>query len=800
MMLLANVESNPGFPILFTGVPLAWAVLFVACCAAACLWAYRRWAPSLSRRQRWLLTVLRILIIAVLFLLWTKPVLNITHMTPVREALIVLIDHSLSMTINDARQTPEDVKRAEIATGALDPSKGLEQAVAGGGDRPSLTRADLLEAIRTNKKLNLWPRIAEKTDLLTYSFSRDTEPLGTYKKDEDNGADPVEMVRLQDFTGETTALGDALRSALDANRGRSLAGVFVISDGVSNAGLPPMEAALAAQSDGLPIYAYGIGVSQPRDLAVRTLDGPNIGFVNERVEYTVNLHAGNLAGRTVNLVLSANGKEVDRKMVTIAEAENISETLGFIPDEGGETEIRITAEPVEGESNPDNNQLTTKLRVLDAKIRVLYIEGSPRWDFRYLLSTLLLDRRLEVDAFLFNTDASIDRMPDSPFLKELPTSKDDLFGYQIIILGDVDPEDLGERMELLEQWVGEVAGGLIFLAGPEFNPIAYVGTPLQALFPVELLPNQDSAQYLLRYPDLRPLRLTEAGQTSRYFQADPNPLANRRIWNSFPGVRWTASVGPAKPGAEVIAVDPDPSKATGAGPAPVIAMQNFGAGQVIYFGTDETYRWRSRTGESIYLGFWGQIIQSLSLHRLSGASQLVQLRTQSPRYFVGEDVTVSGRIYQKNYEPLATPSVAATLTSVENESGGEGTKRELSLAMNPANPGEYSTTFKVDEPGIYRFTSFLDAEAVVDLEIVEPRIELLDPAMNTALLQALATASNGKFLREEDLDGLPELLTERTKTVRNYEKIRLYESVWWLILLVGLLCGEWTLRRLWQLK
>ncbi len=799
MIPLATTESAPGFPILFNGVPLAWAVLATACCAAASLWAYRRWAPTLSPRQRWILSILRILTLAVLFVLLTKPTLDITHMTPVREALIVLLDQSLSMTISDVRQTPEDVKRAGIAAGSLEPAKGLEQAPPG-GNRPSITRANVLEAIRTNKKLNLWPRIAEKTDLIVYSFSREAEPVGTYTKDESDGADPADVVRLKDFAGETSAIGDALRTALDANRGRSLAGVFLLTDGASNAGLPPLEAALAAHADGLPIYAYGIGVTKPRDLAVRALDGPRIGFVNERVEYAATLHAGNLAGQTVNLVLSADGREVDKKKVVLSEVESVTETLGYVPIKGGDTEIRLTAEPVEGESNPDNNLLTTTLRVLADKIRILYIEGSPRWDFRYLLATLLLDHRLEVNAFLFNGDPSLDLLPDSPFLKELPASKDELFGYQIIIIGDVNPIHLGERMEFLEQWVGEVAGGLIFLAGPEFNPVAYAGTPLEALLPIELLSNPDLAKYRLRYPNLRPLRLTEAGEASRYFQADPDPLANRRFWTSFPGVRWTAAVGPAKPGAEVVAVDPDPTKSTAAGPAPVIAMQSYGAGQTIYFGTDETYRWRSRTGERLYIGFWGQIIQSLSLHRLSGASQLVQLRTDMPRYFVGEEVTISGRIYQKSFEPLTTASVPAKLASVEEEPASEKKERDLSLAMNPAKPGEYSVTFKVDEPGTYQFTSAQDPKAAVKFEVVEPRVELLDPAMNTELLQSLAAATNGKFLREEDLDGLPGLLSERTKTVASHEMIPLYESVWWLVVLVALLCAEWTLRRLWQLK
>lgn len=802
LAFLAATTAGSEASVLFTGLPLPWAVLAILVVGAANFWAYRRWAPDLAQWQRAALMALRLLATALFFLLLAKPIISLSHEVPVRGALIVLLDKTLSMTIPDARISPQDLVRAGIATGALDPKKGLDQPAPAAGDLKKITRAELLEALRVNKKLNLWSRLAEKADLIVYDFSSEAGALGGYRKDSSAGGDPAEAVKLKDFTGKTTALGDSLRGALNANRGRSLAGVLLVTDGANNAGVPPVEAALAAHADGVPLFAYGVGVTQPHDVVISSLEGPRIGFVNDRVEYKASLEAGNLAGRNVTVTLSAGGEPVDKKTVAVTGPGPMEVSLGYTPAKAGEVEVVATAAPLEDEVNKDNNSASATLRVLGEKIHVLYIEQSPRWDFRYLLATLQRDRRLQVKAYLFDGDPGLDKLPDSPFLAELPSTKEGLYANQIIILGDVDPKRLGEeRMDLLQKWVGDHSGGLIFLAGPAYDPFAYANTPLEALLPVELGAVKDPAKFKTRYPNLRPLRMTDAGLHSRYFRADPDADQNRRIWNSFPGVRWTAAVGPAKPGTEVISVDPDPSKATSSGPAPVIAMQNFGAGQTIYFGTDETYRWRSLVGEKYYITIWGQIIQSLALHRLTGASQLVQLRADQPRYFVGDQVTISGQIYQKNFEPLATASVPGKLVAGSKEAGqGGGEARDLSLAAVPGKRGEYEARFKAEKAGVYQFSCVQDPKAVVEFEVVDPQAELLETAMNAELLESMAKSSNGKFLREEDLDSLPDLLQARSKTIPQFDQIKLYESPWWLVALVGLLCLEWMFRRMWQLK
>ena len=160
-----------------------------------------------------------------------------------------------------------------------------------------------------------------------------------------------------------------------------------MTDGANNAGLPPEEAAELAKQAGLPLYTYGIGITGPRDIIVRDLAGPRGAFLKERAEFGVKVRAPGFTGQSVKLRLRANGKQVDEKEIVLSGEGETEYRLGFEPQEKGEMRMEASIEPIEGETSATNNAATTRLRVLDNVVKVLYIEQEPRWDFRYLLST-----------------------------------------------------------------------------------------------------------------------------------------------------------------------------------------------------------------------------------------------------------------------------------------------------------------------------------------------------------------------------------------------------------------------------
>lgn len=226
---------------------------------------------------------------------------------------------------------------------------------------------------------------------------------------------------------------------------------------------------------------------------------------------------------------------------------------------------------------------------------------------------------------------------------------------------------------------------------------------------------------------------------------------------------------------------------------PVFAMQGYGSGKCVYFGTDETYRWRSRTGEKYYSILWGQIMQTLALQLLDGASPLTQLRTDRKQYDAGDRVSISGNVYTGNYEPLVVPSLEGVLTRLP-----DGPPRAIHLTATGRN--FFRAEFEAAEPGSYTFHTTRDPSGVLRFEVVDPDRERTQTALDERTLKSMAAATGGKFLREEVLHTLPDLVAAAGIRVASHRKLELWNSPWLLAVLLALLASEWLLRRLSRLK
>jgi hypothetical protein len=451
------------------GLNPGWAFMIFLLLAAATYWSYRRFAPDVSWLRRGALVIFRLALIAIFLALLVKPVLNITINDPVRQKLLVLLDASQSMAFADKRERPDDVKRAAIAAGLLDPDKGLEQSLpADASSVKNLSRWDLLGKLTANEKLALWPRLAKKADVEIYRFGRDAAnaALQTDSGDELSASTVTNLLRTIHPDQPATAIGESLREALQESRGQPLAGIFVVTDGGNNSGLPPAEAAHFAREQNVPLFVYGMGVVTPPDLILQDLTAPKLAFVKEKINVKAKLrYRGITDKKSVTAILKAGDKEVDRQTIPLDQAEESDVEFSFVPMEIADLKLEASVEALPEETIVGNNTTSTKLQVIDNKVHVLFIEQEPRWDFRYLLEYMQRDRRLAVRCVLIDGEPGLDKFASSPFLPGLPDDRKTFFENEVIIIGDVTPTDLGEtRMKIINQWV-EAGGGIFFLAG-----------------------------------------------------------------------------------------------------------------------------------------------------------------------------------------------------------------------------------------------------------------------------------------------------------------------------------------------
>lgn len=769
--------------------------------------AYRFSPAHLSRSRRFLLTALRSVFLGSLLFLLLKPVIAFTVEGSVRRLLVVLCDNSASLRIPDPRLSKTDQVRAAIARNLADPAGGVGQSLSGSDAQAvsRLPRLDLVKGVLENPRMNLLARLHKHFDLAGYQFGAAVADLpldgafpGTNGPAITGASNTTSWANHLDGRQSGTAIGDAIREVANRKRGQPLAGVLLITDGANNSGSAPLEAAERLRSEGVPLHIYGVGLTAPRDVIVANLLAPEVTFVDEELDITVRVRGQGLAGQTAAVKLKLGAQEYQQNITFTGAGEQVV-TFPVVPQTIGEMEIQASIDPRSDEAVTDNNLKKQRIRVIDSRINVLLVDQSPRWEFRYLQAMLLRDRRVNLKCYLVEEDPSIARVEKSPYLSSFPTRREDLLKYDLVIFGDVDPRFVTPtQQEYLNELVSKFGGALLVVAGKRYTPHAYRRSSLYPMLPVEFEGSGVEAATDSNAND-KPIRLelTSAGRSSPMMRLGDNELKSRELWQQMPPVYWVSRVSRPKPAAEVLMVDPDPLRESRFGKMPVIALHQYGLGQVMFVGTDNTWRWRRNSGDAYYSAFWGQLVQRLALPRLLGGNKRIQLSADRQNYLAGDRVTLFGRLYSLAFEAIQEPVVKGRFTRK-----GQDRQTGAEVLMRPIEdqPGLYRGEFIAGVPGDYQFSVDVDPASPLEFSVIEPQFELGETAMNETLLRQMAKATAGGFYREEDLYKLPELLNSKTEKVRSPLEVDLWASPLVFVFLIVLATVEWVLRKLSYLK
>ena len=732
--------------------PETWGVfaaVLVGILAILSWWLYRKSPQEVKGGRRFTLTVLRVAFFALLAALLLQPVLLLTLEREVRRTLPVLVDGTGSMAIE-----------------------------AGGTNRIGEVGARLEDeggrAVLTS--------LQEDLDVPFFSFS-------------EAGLAPVEGAGAIVPGGDRTSLGDTIVSTLERFRGSSLAGIVLVTDGGQNDGVPIEEARALLQKEGVALYAIGVGDPEARDVAVEDVEVREVLLADDAAPVSVQLRSQGMKGRSGRLVFTLGGVEVAEEEVTFDDDGPLEVSTLFIPKRPGEypLEVRFEADGEAGEALARNNTARASLRVVDRRLRVLLVDQAPRWEYKYLEAMLLRERRVDLSCFLFEADREIASTPGSPYIDRFPLRPEELFEYDLVILGDVDPRFLSESHQLLlGDYVAQAGGALVVVAGKRFLPDAYARTELERLLPVELAGTSLGSSAAVASRPIR-LSLTELGRASVMLQLGDDPEASAALWSRLPPIYWTSRVSRAKPASDVLLVRPD---AGGERPMPVVVHHRYGSGEVLYIGTDNFWRWRRNVGDRYHSTLWGQIIQRMAGSRLLTESPRVTLRSSSRTYSRGDRVRVYARLFARNWERREDPVIPAVLVNAQDPDR----RHEVSLRAVPGAPGMYRAEFSAGDPGNYRLALGGDEISTLDFTVRDDNRELARASMNAGLLRDLATQTGGVFLTLDTLDQLPAAITERSARLTSLAEVELWSSPLVFALLVLLITIEWIVRKYSELK
>jgi hypothetical protein len=769
-----------------------WLVLSVLIASAALLLAvYLRESPSAARPWKVLLAAMRLALVGIVLVMlygWTVQ----RHRTDLPDVVIVL-DDSASMALVD-----------QYHDKALAETIGRRLAAAR-LDEP--TRLNLAKALLLERDAALLERLAERYNLKFYLAATTARSLAG-----DRDLLPAEL-RALPADQPASRLGDSVREVLEAQRGRPTAAIIVLTDGVTTEGKPLSEAAQYARRKSVPLLLVGLGSDQAvRDQRLSDLLVDEVVFVGDLVNFDFKLTAEGYTGKSSVRLLEARsvseGAEAPPEVVAQQEVQlepqgdAQSIRLSHRPDKQGEYEYTLEVVPREGEANIENNRLVRKVTVREEVIRVLLVQAYPSYEFRMLKQ--ILQRELnkdqpaegktrgfrtvlqEADLEYVDTDKTAERL--------FPVSKDELFSYDVLIFGDVNPSLLSPSiMQNIYEFVTIRGGGLAFIAGPRYTPLAFRDTPLAPLFPMDLdtvrIPDPDA----IVVDSFRP-RLTPLGQASPTMQLADSPAANEKLWReALAPLRWYASVNDLRVGVRVLAEHPTEVGDDGR-PLPIICLQFMGAGKVLLHATDETHRWRFRSGDAYFARYWIQTIRYLCRAKLLTSGRTAELTTDRDEYRRGETVGLRVRFLDDRLAPQADDGV----TIVVQREGGQ--RRSVTLRRNTTDRGVFEGTAGQLPDGQYRAwiasPTLAGQPPAKEFTIVAPPGELARTRMDTAELTGAAKVSLGKFYRFEEADKLlDDLPRGRQVRIESLPPRPIWNAPLLAGLFIVLIGAEWLLRK-----
>lgn len=760
--------------------PVWFALVLAALLALVFIWFYRREERGPSKLSWLALVALRLL--AVWLLIWMMfGWLQQRHRTEPAD-LIIGLDDSASMAFGDDQWDSSafaKLKRFRPADRTTKPSR-----------------------FEIAKWLLVQPRSGWLSNL---SNHYDVKVVLVADSVRELSAEQISGIEGLSPNRPASRLGTGLRSLCEAQRGRPTAAIVLLTDGVTTEGPTISEAADLARQRAIPLYLVGIGSDKPvRDLRLSDLIADDIALVDDVVIVTCQVHATGFAGQksSVRLTRSDTGETLAEQAIVIPrDAERASIRLSFRAPAVGEYPLQVVAAPLAGEADVENNRLPHNLTVHDATIRVLLVQGYPSYEYRYLKNLLFratkpggngTDKAFSLTTILQEADrewAGSEPTAATVF----PLQRDELFKYDVIVFGDADPAFVGGAASAnLVDFVRERGGGVLFIGGSRYMPLAYHTSPIAKLFPFDVSSVSIPPDTLLS--DSFKMQLTPVGQLMPQCQLLSNPEENAQVWRSLPPLYWQMDVPNASPAARVLVEHP--TRLSGHGQRmPLVLLQYFGAGKVVFHATDELFRWaRFDESEEFYSRYWLQTIRYLGRAKLLGNRSPAEISVDRQQFVPGEDVPLRVRFWQAG----AAPQPPHTVTVVVEQDNGP--KQEVALQAQETNPPIFSGSVSALAPGRYRiWLAAPNLEPPVtprSFTVARPAQEQSRRALNAGDLERAATISRGRFYTLKNVDRmLAELPRGQRIRVESLPPEPVWNSSLVAALFVMLLTSEWILRK-----
>jgi uncharacterized membrane protein len=740
--------------VLLGGWP-AWALAVLIVVAAGGLallirWRLRRATPELQSWRGWLIWGLQSALVAIVLLLLWQPAMTVSELSSRQNIIAVVVDDSRSMGIADSN----------------------------GKTREAAALAALSDSVLAGLQKRFQTRV--------YRLGRElTRVDGTQE------ISPVEPA---------THIGDALKQLATETADLPVGGILLLSDGSQNtagtggSGIS-LDAVQALRNRRLPVQTVGFGQEEhTHDVEIEDVSVAASATANARIVATISLTQQGYTGQKAKLAVRDREKSLAEREITLqADGRVQTEPLFFPIGAAGAKSLTFSVEPLPGEENLANNAVTRPILVKDAKRRILYVEGEPRWEYKFIRRAEEDDPTVQLVSMLRTSENKIYRQgirDPSELADGFPARPEDLFSYAGIIIGSVDANYFTPlQQQLLREYVDHRGGGILFLGGRySLSDGGWGASSLNDLLPTFLPTGNHNF-----HRNAATVELTPEGLDSPITQILDDPEKNAQRWKKLTYLADYEDAGAPKPGATVLA-----DLKAGRRKLPLLITESYGHGRTAIMATGGTWRWQmsEALGDPSHDLFWQQL-----LRWLIAESPGPVVASMPERLFMDEGLArLTAQVRDRQFLQAANAHVTAHIL------GPEGMNALVDLTPSEETPGLYQTEWTAEKSGTYVAEVIAESAGtqpqelgrdVVTFQREDGVAENFHTEQNRHLLEQLASETGGRYWKSSDLENLPRDISYSEAGI----SVRSTKEVWDMpivfVLLLGLPIGEWLLRRKW---
>ena len=702
-----------------------------------------RAAPRLRNWRAWLIWGLEAAMIALLLLLLWEPAIAVSELKSQQNIIAVLVDDSRSMSIADA-----------------------------GADGATARETAAVQALG-----RLLPGLEKKFQTRTYRL--------------DSTLTRMEKPGQWHADAAATHINAGLRQLVAETSDLPVGAVVLLTDGAENSGGIDLETINALHNRRLPVQTIGFGKEKAtHDLEIDDAVVAAKAMADSRMTATVSFHQYGYAGQKATLDVKDGDKLLATREVALdRDGVDQSETMFFNAGDAGVKSIGFALEPLSGEDNTANNAVTRLVDVSAEPRRILYVEGEPRWEFKFIRRAEEEDKGVQIVSMLRTTENKIYRQgiaDPSELADGFPTRAEDLFKYQAIILGSVEADYFTPvQQELLREFVDKRGGGLLFLGGRfALGDGGWASSSLADLFPT-FLPNQKGTFHR----ESATVQLTPAGAESPITRLLDDRAANIDRWRKLPYLNDYQDPGAPKPGATVLA------QIMAGHTMPLLVTQNYGRGKTAVLATSGTWRWQmsSPLNDPSHDLFWQQLLRWLAKDSPGQVTATMPQQTLMDEGHV--QMTVVAR--DQEFTPAADAHVSAHVI------GPDDLSAMVDLTPVPNTPGTYAMDWTAEKPGSYVAEVTADrgsdelGKDVVSFRREDGVAENFHTQQNRELLEKLSDETGGRYWEQSQLDRLPMEISYSEAGISVRDTKQLWDMPAVFLALLGLMSADWLLRRKW---